>query len=140
MTYLMPARRIFELAAAIYGTGYGVWIWMVIVLTGWGPLWWTGTENEVQMVLASLFMGAGLVHALGVWVNGSWRWSPVLRLTGLLCHMILMIWLASNTLNPLSTAVYNYLFIGFLLFVGAMSAVSDVRTAIIYGGRSWKLG
>ena len=52
---------------------------------------------------------AALVHAMGININGRWRWSPVLRLTGMICHAVAFFYLAS--LGSASLPLLTYRFI-----------------------------
>lgn len=52
---------------------YGEWI------THYPAEWW-----------ARSIMGASTVYLLGIMVNGSWRWSPALRVVGATWHVIVL--------------------------------------------------
>lgn len=137
MTYLMPIRRIFELTAAVYGFGFGTWVWMGLMAAGSEPLAWAGLDRPAQILVAMGLMAAGVVHGFGVWLNGDWRWSPMPRAAGMTVHCGFMAMLASGHSDPFSTAVYTYAFISLLLFLGLLSAISDCRTAIRQGPGIW---
>ena len=127
---IMP-RRLFEVVAAIYCGVYGLWIETVIKATDYEPLWWTGQDEAGQRTVAWLMISAALLHGIGLRVNGQWQYSPVLRAIGMAMSFGIMLWLGSNVSSPWSTATYTYTFIGSLVFIGLVSAISDARTALL---------
>lgn len=128
---MIPARRIFEMFAAVYGGFYGLWVETVLRVSDHPSLWWTGLDGSGAHVVARILIAAGLIHGLGIRVNGRWIYSPVLRSIGMATFCGVFLWLSLHALHPLSTAVFNYFFIGLVLFIGLLSALSDARTAIL---------
>lgn len=129
LRHLSERQRAIEVAAALYAMGFGGFIGSLISLGFPGPLIWTGWTIEVQEDVAFLMCLCGLIHALGVRVNGNWRWSPVMRFVGMTAHLciIIAIWLHT----PLfSTAQYTYAWLTFFLLVGAISAWRDTSLAL----------
>lgn len=49
--------------------------------------WVTQFEDHIW---AASIMAASTVYLLGCFINGNWRWSPALRLSGALWHVITM--------------------------------------------------
>lgn len=139
MTYLIPARRIFELAAAMYAAGFGLWVWMVMRVYGAEPLYWTTLTLDEQRHFAWFLIGFGLIHSFGIWLNGRWMYSPFIRVIGMAGMCWLIFTLATHTSNRLSTGVYNYAFVSALLFTGLLSAIADARTALMKRRISWTL-
>jgi len=71
---------------AMYAVGFGLFIIWVIRLGLGDPLWWVGFDIDDQNLFALTLIGAGFIHSLGIAINGSWKWSPALRLTGMGLH------------------------------------------------------
>ena len=78
--YLYPQRKRLEILSAMFAGGYGVHIWAA----GFHgePLLWAGLHNGQALIFGQIMSMAAFVHALGVRINGHWRWSPALRLLG----------------------------------------------------------
>lgn len=125
--YLYPHRKRLEILSAVFAAGFGLHLW-VTALHG-EPLAWAGVHNGHALLFGQVVSIAGLIHALGVWINGRWRWSPVLRLAGMATHASLFAWLASRGVGQ--SAAYTYGWISLLLAYGAKSAGVDCY-------RAWK--
>lgn len=89
-SYLTRTRRFTEILAALYGVYFGASV-TVLLDTGWGsPLYWVWSDPVTQKAAGLTFVLAGVVHAIGVRVNGRWRWSPLFRVVGLSILTMLM--------------------------------------------------
>lgn len=109
--------------SALYAGGYGMFIGLRHATDGAPPINWTGFSLTAQLELGAFLVAAALAHGLGVRVNGSWRWSPVLRLWGMATHSALFA--ALTIAGAASTAGYTYAWAtGFLAF-GAWNAARD---------------
>lgn len=132
--YLYPARKRLEILSACFAGGFGVHIWAAS--TAGEPLLWAGMHNEAATDFGQAMSVAALIHALGVRINGSWRWSPALRLTGMVVHTVLFAVLAWQGVGQ--TAGYTYSWITIALFYGALSALKDTKRALGWEPE-WKL-
>ena len=132
--YLYPARKRLEILSACFAGGFGVHIWATS-LAG-DPLAWAGTHNGGAVLFGQAISLAALIHALGVRINGSWRWSPALRLTGMVVHTVLFAVLAWQGVGQ--TAGYTYSWITIALAYGALSALKDTKRALGWEPE-WKL-
>lgn len=131
--FLYPQRKRFETLSAMYAAGFGIFIWSQSFTQN--PLEWADLDLVGALAFGQAMTIAALVHAAGVSINGSWRWSPVLRLIGMALHAGLFGYLAAHGSG--GTAVYTYSW-GFLMMAyGAASAARDVITAA--RGAEWSL-
>jgi hypothetical protein len=126
--YLRARQRAVELVAAFYAAGYAAFIGIIMTLTDDSPLRWTGLSETQQFEVGSLMMAAGVTHATGIYVNGSWRWSPALRVVGLSLHLVVISSIAIAA-PVTSSAFYNYAAIAAMLAIGVMNALQDVQHA-----------
>lgn len=129
--YLYPVRKRIELLAALYAGGFGLFVWATSFHGE--PLAWAGMDNRAALAFGQAMSLAALVHALGIRINGHWRFSPVLRLVGMTAHACLLAWLAAN--GHMQTAGYTYGCATLLAIAGAWSAARD--TARAFGGHEW---
>lgn len=127
--YLYPPRRYFEVIAAMFAGGYGLTV--LHLLPAGNPLRWAGYSIEDAICTAGVMLAAAFTHALGIYINGRWRWSPVLRFMGMAGHsaMFLMLVHAANH-QPANTAGYVYACISILMASGAYSALRDSVNAL----------
>lgn len=125
--YLYPHRKRLEILSAIFATGFAVHL--LSLAPGHAPLAWAGVENGHATQFAGAVAVAALVHALGVHINGRWRWSPALRLVGMAAHACLFAWLAARGVGQ--SASYTYGCVAGLMAYGAKSAALDTW-------RAWK--
>ena len=123
--YLYPQRKRLEVLSAVFAAGFGIHLWLA-AQTG-SPLAWAGLHNGHALAFGQAVSLAALVHALGVRINGRWRWSPALRLIGMSCHAVLFLWLACRGAGQ--SAGYTYGWISALLAYGAYSACIDTCRA-----------
>ena len=129
--YLYPQRKRLEILSAMFAGGYGVHIWAA----GFHgePLLWAGLHNGQALIFGQIMSMAAFVHALGVRINGEWRWSPSLRLAGMSAHTLMFAFLAVRGVG--TTGAYTYTWITGLLLMGALSALKDTKRAL--GGGTW---
>lgn len=81
---------------------YGEWI------THYPAEWW-----------AALIMIASTVYIVGIFINGHWRWSPVLRVIGSGAHVTIMAAFVRGALD----ATYGDFFVLICLVMGVAHAV-----------------
>lgn len=124
--YLYPQRKRLEILSAMFAGGYGVHIWAA----GFHgePLLWAGLHNGQALIFGQIMSMAAFVHALGVRINGHWRWSPSLRLAGMSAHTLMFAFLAVRGVG--TTGAYTYTWIIGLLLMGALSALKDTKRAL----------
>jgi hypothetical protein len=134
--YLYPFRRRIEMCSAIYAGGLGLWVWVWAIHGERNALDWTGLDQSAQLLLAQAMVLASFVHALGVRINGQWRWSPALRLAGMAAHVAILGWLAWIAAAG-SSATWTYGWITGALAFGALGAARDLRSA--WAGGEWKV-
>ena len=124
--YLYPQRKRLEILSAMFAGGYGVHIWAA----GFHgePIIWAGFHNGQALIFGQAMSVAAFVHALGVRINGTWKWSPMLRLLGMVAHTLMFAFLAFKGFGQ--TAGYTYGWITGLLGMGALSALKDTKRAL----------
>ena len=126
MRFLYPQRKRLEMLSAIFAGGFGVYVWTLSYTTN--PLWWAGLFDADARDFGQVITCAALIHAAGVRINGSWRWSPVLRLFGMVIHAAMFGWLAFQGISQ--TMAYIYSWGCGLLLTGAYSALKDTIRAV----------
>lgn len=131
-TYLFPQRRRFEILSAMFAGGFGLHIWARAYHTN--PLEWAGVSIGEALAFGCIMASFAMVHSIGVHINGRWRWSPVLRLIGLLGHTLAFALLAYHGMGQ--TAAYTYAWGLALMLYGAWSAAVDTWDAM-GGGEGW---
>lgn len=131
--YLYPHRKRMEVQSAVFAAGFGVHLWATSFHGE--PLAWAGIENGNALWFGQFVTVAALVHAMGIKINGRWQWSPVLRLTGMICHALAFFYLAAIGIGQ--SAAFTYGFISFWLAFGAYSAGVDTLRAW-KGQTQWK--
>jgi hypothetical protein len=124
--YLYPQRKRLEILSAIFAGGYGVHIWAAGFHAE--PLLWAGLHNGQALAFGQAMSLAAFIHALGVRINGQWRWSPTLRLAGMSAHTLMFAFLAIK--GFWATGFYTYSWVTALLFMGALSALRDTKRAL----------
>lgn len=123
--YLYPHRKRMEICSAVFAAGFGVHLWAAAIHGE--PLAWAGVHNGQALMFGQAVTIASFVHALGVNINGKWRWSPVLRLIGMSAHAVMFAWLATRGIGQ--SAAYTYGCISLSLAYGAKSAWVDAYLA-----------
>lgn len=124
--YLYPQRKRLEILSAVFAGGFGVHIWAASLYSE--PLRWADLHNGQALIFGQVMSMAAFVHALGVRINGEWRWSPALRLVGMAFHTLMFAFLAIK--GFWATGFYTYSWVTALLFMGALSALRDTKRAL----------
>ena len=124
--YLYPQRKRLEILSAVFAGGFGVHIWAASLYSE--PLRWADLHNGQALIFGQVMSMAAFVHALGVRINGEWRWSPALRLLGMAFHTLMFAFLAIK--GFWATGFYTYSWVTALLFMGALSALRDTKRAL----------
>lgn len=133
--YIYPRSRQFELLAALFSLGMGLTIWVSLVSEFSTPLQWTTLAPHQKEAVAWLLVWAGVVHAAGVRINGSWRWSPMLRLFGMVLNAAVMAWLGFSGPGPVVSYVFSWITV--LIFIGVLNAGRDAKRAVQNRRPSW---
>lgn len=132
-----PMRKRVEVAVALYGIGFGLYILTLLAL-GKDPLAWAGMVGIEASIYGYLVLAAGVIHAAGTWINGSWRWSPALRVLGMTQHAMAVGVLCYEGISSGSSAGFAYGAL-LLLLVGVIySEIEDLRFALQVGKRWMK--
>jgi hypothetical protein len=124
VSYLYPFRKRVEIFAALYAGGFGMFI-LICNLLG-SPIYWLDEVN--QQSLAHFMILASLIHSTGVSVNGSWRFSPALRVLGLSMHSTVIALFVYE--GNFSSASYTYGWILMALLYGVLSAIRDLYRSL----------
>lgn len=124
--YLYPARKRLEILSAVFAGGFGINIWAAGLYSE--PLRWADLHNGQALIFGQVMSLAAFVHAVGVRINGEWRWSPSLRLAGMSAHTLMFAFLAVR--GVWTTGAYTYTWITGLLLMGALSALKDTKRAL----------
>jgi len=128
--YLYPRQRQIEVLGALYAGGLGVYTGISTVSGGVAPLAWIGGN---QIGIAEVLVTASMIWALGIRINGAWRFSPFLRLAGMLAHFSMAV--SAVIAGAGTSASYTYGWVAALLFIGARNAARDCFTA---WGAKWQ--
>ena len=123
--FLTPARAKFETSGALFFAGFSLWILFLTPQVDVPPLAWMKISEAAQMAVGYTFALGALLHGAGVRLNGRFWWSPMLRVAGMMVHSGALSWLATNTPNPASTAVYVYFVAGVVMMLGTFHALGD---------------
>jgi hypothetical protein len=125
MRYLYPQRKRFEVLSALFAGGYGLHVWSLATYSN--PLQWAGMTQEDALAFALTISAFAMTHAVGVRINGSWRWSPILRLIGMTGHAAMFGFLAVAGAGQTASYVYGW-GLGLMIY-GASSAARDCLRA-----------
>lgn len=125
---LSSFRRKIELAVAMYAGGLGLYIGFLISMFGVSPASWVSGSASGQLMFAQGLTLAALIHAIGISVNGSWRWSPMLRVVGISLHALMIFYAA--VIGILSTAGYTYMWVFAILLMALRSAMIDALASL----------
>lgn len=134
--FLYPFRRRIETIAALYAAGFGLLVWIYIQSDITSPLSWLNVSAQAQVCIAYALVLAALLHALGIKINGSWRWSPLLRFIGMSVHAFIIMWMSYK--GGGTSASYTYSWISILLLYGSYSAIRDLGISLNWGNK-WRL-
>jgi len=126
-----PIRKGIEASFSIYGLMMGLSM-LTSLMDGGNPLAWGGLTREASFTICYLFGIFGLVHFLGVKINGHWRWSPIIRFFGVLGHTAILLYLFGVALGVAggSTAVPTYLFLSMCMSILSIKSYQDCLLAI----------
>lgn len=124
--YLYPCRKRVEIVAALYACAFGFYIWAAVLAGDVNPIGWV--RQEYELVIAEALICSGIIHGVGVFINGRWRYSPLLRLIGMLGHATVMAGFAVK--GGWSSATYTYAWISGVLLYGAIGAATDFLHAM----------
>jgi len=140
--HLSIERRKRETFAATYGVVFGL---VVHVVTHYGlgaPLWWLFDALESQERFAMMFLWFGLVFAIGIRVNGAWRWSPMFRVAGMAGMAGLMTFMSVMGLvedgYKFLTAGVTYGFAATMYWILARGAVHDLHYYLVAEKLGWQ--
>ena len=122
--FLYPHRKRMEIMSAVFAGGFGINIWAAGLYSE--PLRWADLHNGQALIFGQVMSLAAFVHAVGVRINGEWRWSPSLRLAGMSAHTLMFAFLAVRGVGTTGT----YTWITGLLLMGALSALKDTKRAL----------
>lgn len=114
---------------ALFTFGYGAYV-EVYAIVGANTLYWSGFDLDRASTFGWLCLIAAVIHAFGIWLNGAWRWSPLVRVVGLLFAAGLFMclsWLGSSAVN---TAGFMYMCVGVGFLAALQTAVRDSLVAI----------
>lgn len=143
MTYgllILPSRKVAELGVASYGYWMGLNLWWASI-RDLSALQWAGLGPDASGLFGQLFMTAAVLHALGTWINGRWRWSPLLRAVGLMGHMVLifqMNWWALQ-IEGYSSAIPNYSWLLGAFSLALVGVIRDCNRAIRGRKPTWNI-
>jgi hypothetical protein len=121
--YLYPRRRQVELISALYALGFGLYVATAALANHSPPIAWLGYSTQAQLGIAQAMCIAAFIHALGIRINGHWRWSPVLRVIGMTTHVCVMGLLTYRGFG--TSAGYTYTWITAAMAYGVFSAMRD---------------
>lgn len=126
--HLTKKRRATESLYSTFALWWAGWC-ISIIPTGINPLKWAGVDNPWPVVLSLL--GAAIIHATGIHVNGKWRMSPGLRAIGLGVMALVFGWLAARG-YPQSTAFPTYATVAGLYLLACKGAIADLRFTVSF--------
>jgi len=136
IAHLNKTRKTLELCMAIYGMFFGTGIFLSI-MAGGSPLYWLNLTVQQQGDAALGIMLFGLLHAVGVRLNGSWCYSPALRAIGMFGHTIAMAYITVisfvatvNSPHGLASGFFTYSGITFVFFALALGSLKDLRISL----------
>ena len=131
--HLYPSGKFTELVMSLYTTMFGVWIF-ISIKQGFEALNWTNMSPFSQMNLGYLFLAMGVLHALGVYINGRWWASPIIRGVAMFSSSIAIAYISTLPENPMSSARFTYSFIFFWYLIASINALRDVSYSIALKG------
>lgn len=130
--HLTHTSQLFEILMSLYGIWFG-FITAFSLGAGEYPLWWTGFGFTAQGWFSMAFLFAGLVHALGIRLDGQWRWSPLLRLAGMTTHATLTSALAILSVEIAISGFATYAFVSVVFWVLVSGVALDLRLYLQVG-------
>ena len=133
--FLYPFRKRVEMFGALYAGGFGMFIWLSLAVNGHSPINWIEVGGVRHIWIGEALALAAFVHALGIRINGQWRYSPALRLVGMTIHLGIFAGLALSGWG--SSAFYTYAWISAALLTGVWSSARDLYRALGWDAE-WK--
>lgn len=124
--FLYPQRKRAEVMMAIFSGGFGAHITASSATST--PLWWVGFDQSHSAAFGLAMLGAALLWAIGININGRWRYSPALRLIAMAVSLILFATLMWAGLG--GTAGYVYGWITAFLIYATRSAFVDTKRSL----------
>lgn len=88
-------RRAFEVLAALFALWLGLGTWGDYG-DGLAPFAWTGTSIDAQVMAARLLTIGGMIHAIGMWIDGRYPLSEILRIIGIALMAGIFMWLCTH--------------------------------------------
>lgn len=125
--FLYPRQRQIEVLSALYAGGFGLYCEVVMAAERPSPIYWVSDNIMTQHALSLALLIASLVHALGIRINGAWRWSPALRTLGMAVHTF--VFAAFFAAAPGSSATYSYAWVMAFMAAGTINAARDCARA-----------
>ena len=94
----------------VFASAWLFWGGLLIFPDALGAQVYGGMAQAVQAeAWAAAFMGASLMMVYGVTINGRWRWSPFLRIAGLVLLSVLFAALALSSLSaPAGVVIWAF--------------------------------
>lgn len=121
---------------ALIASAFGFWVAFWHMLGGYHPIGWTGLDDAAHLIVAYGFMLGGIIHGVGVKLNGGHRFSPMWRAIGMTIICADFLFLAAHSPDFRSSATFMYTLAGWLFFQALRSALSDCFRAL-KGGPQW---
>jgi len=119
---MIPLRKTAEMFMAVYVIGFSGFV-AASHARGVNALEWTGMTHLEALQFAWFCLGASAVHAFGIRLNGSFRWSPFIRAAALIALSLAFLDLAWAGAG--NTASYTYLWVFFGFFLALRTTVRD---------------
>lgn len=137
MRHLNERQKTVELLIMLYCTGLGVFIGASIsfrrvfdpLSDRWPDMVQLHLPVGQQMALAYFLAVAGVTQALGISLNGGWRWSPLLRFLGVIVHTasIIIVWLH---VGVFTITYFTMIWLVLVLVVSVIVTFRDVLKAL----------
>ena len=99
-----------EFAIQIFASAWMFWLGLLVFPEALGAHVYGEMAQSIQAeAWASGFMGASLLLIYGVHINGRWRWSPFLRIAGLILLALLFAALALSSFSaPAGVVIWAF--------------------------------
>jgi hypothetical protein len=130
--YLTQSRWWLEVTMSGYGMWFGGGVFWTIAMGFGDPLYWLGITPEQQSALALTIMVGAFVHAMGIFLNGGWRFSPLLRAAGMGVHALALTYITAMTLgyangeHGVPSGFWTYSGLAFVFWMLTISACQDL--------------
>ena len=133
--FLYPFRKRIEMYGALYAGGFGMFIWAALACGDQSPIYWMDSGEVRHIWIGETLTLAAFLHALGIRINGHWRFSPLLRFFGMTCHLAIFGWIAASGWG--TSAFYTYTWVSAALLTGVWSSARDFCRAMGWDAE-WK--